>query len=128
MAACTSRAAPSIFRFRSNCRVTLVLPRLLEEVISVTPAIRPNCRSSGVATDDAIIAGLAPGKLADTEIVGKSICGSGDTGKTLKATPPASAIAAVSRVVATGRAMNGEDRLMLVRRYRLGVAVSLRRP
>jgi hypothetical protein len=100
---------------------------LLDEVISLTPAIRPNCRSSGVATDDAMIAGLPPGKLADTEIVGKSICGRGDTGKTLNATPPASAMAAVSRVVATGRFMNGEDRLMLVRRHRRCVAVSLGR-
>src|SRR5580692_12085563 len=71
-----------------------------------------------------MIAGLPPGKLAATEIVGKSICGSGDTGKTLNATPPASAIAAVSSVVATGRLMNGADRFMLVRRHRLGVAVS----
>jgi hypothetical protein len=55
-----------------------------------------------VATDDAMISGLAPGKFADTEIVGKSICGSGETGNNLNATAPASAIAAVSRTVATG--------------------------
>ena len=42
--------------------------------------MRPNCRSSGVATADAIVSGLAPGRLADTEMVGKSTCGSGDTG------------------------------------------------
>ena len=42
----------------------LVVPMLLEEVISVTPAIRPNWRSSGVATEEAMISGLAPGKLA----------------------------------------------------------------
>ena len=35
-------------------------------VISVMPAIRPNCRSSGVATDEAIVSGLAPGSAADT--------------------------------------------------------------
>ena len=29
----------------------------------MTPAIRPNCRSSGVATEEAMISGLAPGKL-----------------------------------------------------------------
>jgi hypothetical protein len=56
-----------------------------------------------VATDEAIISGLAPGSDAPTEIVGKSICGSGDTGKTWNATSPANAIAAVSNVVATGR-------------------------
>jgi hypothetical protein len=27
-----------------------------------------------------MISGLAPGKLAETEIVGKSTCGKGDTG------------------------------------------------
>ncbi len=81
----------------------LVVPRKLEDVISVTPAIRPNCRSSGVATEEAMISGLAPGKVAATEIVGKSICGSADTGSTWKETAPASAIAIVRRVVATGR-------------------------
>ena len=44
------------------------------------PAIRPNCRSSGVATDEAIVSGLAPGNAAETWIVGKSTCGSEDTG------------------------------------------------
>ena len=44
----------------------------LAEVISVIPAMRPNCRSSGVATADAIVSGLAPGRLALTLIEGKS--------------------------------------------------------
>src|ERR1035441_5341361 len=44
-----------------------VLPRVLEEVISVTPAIWPSCRSRGVATDDAIISALAPGKPRSEE-------------------------------------------------------------
>jgi hypothetical protein len=80
-----------------------VAPRLLEEVISETPAIWPNCRSSGVATDDAIISALPPGRLAFTEIVGKSTCGNGETGSTVNAIAPAMAIATVSSVVATGR-------------------------
>ena len=58
----------------------LVLPRPLDEVISVTPAMRPNCRSSGVATDDAIVSGLAPGRPAETLMVGNSTSGSGATG------------------------------------------------
>src|ERR1700733_7163937 len=90
----------------------LVVPMLLEDVISVTPAIRPNCRSSGVATEEAMISGLAPGKLAPTETVGKSTCGSAATGNSLNATAPASARATVRSVVATGRSMNGDDRLM----------------
>ena len=48
-----------------------VVPSELAEVISVTPAIWPNCRSSGVATDDAMMSALAPGRLALTEMVGK---------------------------------------------------------
>src|SRR5579863_2391588 len=119
MAACTSRAAPSMLRLKSNCSVTDVVPRLLDDVISVMPAIRPNCRSSGVATDDAMISGLAPGKPAATVMVGKSTCGSGETGNTKNAAMPASAMAKVSSVVATGRCMNGEEMLILVRRRRL---------
>src|SRR3984893_1966529 len=64
IAACTSRAAASIFRFRSNCSTMLVEPSWLVEVICVTLAMRPNCRSSGVATADAIVSGLAPGSAA----------------------------------------------------------------
>src|SRR5271170_1029281 len=109
MAASTSLAAPSIFRFKSNCSVMLVVPRKLDDVISVTPAILPNWRSSGVATDEAMISGAAPGKLAATDTVGKSTCGSDDTGSTRNATAPASAIAMVSSVVATGRCMNGAE-------------------
>ena len=140
MAACTSRAAPSMLRLRSNWRVTLVLPSELDEVISVMPAMWLNWRSKGVAIAEAVISGLAPGKLAETEIVGKSTCGKGETGRTLKAMaptrmmpavssvvatcgsgatgsttkamPPAMATATVSSVVATGRRMNGDERLM----------------
>src|SRR3989442_1287598 len=64
MAACTSRAAASMFRFKSNCSVMLVDPSVLDDVISVTAAMRPNCRSSGVATDEAMVSGLAPGRPA----------------------------------------------------------------
>ena len=81
MAACTSRAAPSMLRLRSNCKVTRVLPSELDEVISDTPAMRPRVRSSGVATVAAMVSGLAPGRDACTETVGKSTCGRGETGK-----------------------------------------------
>src|ERR1700736_5368321 len=83
IAACTSRAAASILRFRSNCNVTPVAPSELLDVISVTPAIRPNCLSRGVATADAIVSGFAPGNEAPTEIVGNSTCGIGATGRKL---------------------------------------------
>jgi hypothetical protein len=51
-----------MFLSKSNWSVTLVEPSELLLVISVMPAIRPNWRSSGVATDDAIVSGLAPGR------------------------------------------------------------------
>ena len=54
--------------------------------------------------------GLAPGSCAETEIAGKSTCGSGDTGRAKKAAMPARAMPAVSSVVPTGRRMNGADR------------------
>src|SRR5579862_146606 len=112
MAACTSRAAASMFRLRSNCKVTLVRPSELAEVIWLMPAMRPNWRSSGVATADAIVSGLAPGKLALTEMTGNSTCGSGATGRKLKASTPESSSAAASNDVPTGRLIKGAEIFM----------------
>src|SRR4051812_48719949 len=66
MAVSTSTVAPSISRPRLNCSVMLEDPWLLFEVIESSPAMVVNCRSRGVATDDAMVSGLAPGKPADT--------------------------------------------------------------
>ena len=55
------------------------------------------------------MSGLAPGKFAETLIVGKSTCGKGAVGSCKKATNPARAIAAVSNAVAIGRRMNGAE-------------------
>ena len=71
--------------------------------------MRPNCRSSGVATDDAIVSGLAPGSDAETAMVGKSTCGSGDTGSSVNAAAPAGRWPTISSVVAIGRRMNGSE-------------------
>ncbi len=90
-----------------------VEPCELFEVISLTPAMVPSARSSGVATLDAIVSGLAPGRLAKTMMTGKSTCGSGETGSSMNATAPASTIDRLSSVVATGRRMNGDEMLML---------------
>src|SRR5579863_2677041 len=99
-------------RLRSNCNVTLVTPRELEDVISVTDAMRPNWRSSGVATEEAMVSGLAPGNDALTEMVGKSTWGRGETGSRRKATAPARAIAIIRSVVATGLRMNNSEKFM----------------
>src|SRR5580693_2723111 len=102
-----------MLRLRSNCIVTLVWPSVLVAVISETPAIRPNSRSSGVATDEAMISGLAPGSEAETLMVGKSTWGKGETGRKGKATMPAKATAAVSSVVAIGLLIKGADRFIV---------------
>src|SRR5580698_1467851 len=93
----------------------LVEPSVLFDVISLIPAIRPNWRSSGVATEDAMVSGLAPGRLVEIEMEGKSTCGSGATGRKLYATAPEIPSAMVSSVVATGRSINGVERLILAR-------------
>ena len=59
-----------MLRSRSNCSVMLVLPCELVELIEVMPAIVENCFSSGVATAEAIVSGLAPGRPAFTWMVG----------------------------------------------------------
>ncbi len=89
-----------------------VCPSVLADDISVIPAIRPNCRSSGVATAEAIVSALAPGNEAETEMLGKSICGSGATGSSTYPSAPARVMATVNSVVPTGRWMNGLERLM----------------
>ena len=90
----------------------LVFPRLLWDVISVMPEILPNCRSSGVATEEAIVSGLAPGKEALTEMVGKSTCGRGETGNSRKATAPDKSYGRQQECVATGRRMKSSEGLM----------------
>ena len=110
MAACTSRAAPLMSRLRSNCKVTRVLPSDEYEVSSFTPAIVPSARSKGVATVAAMVSGLAPGKLACTEMVGNSTWGKGATGNWKYANTPAKARPKVSKVVATGRATKGAEK------------------
>src|SRR3984957_19314942 len=83
IAACTSRAAALMSRLRSNWSTTCADPTELLEVISVIPAMRVNCFSSGVATDAAITSGLAPGRPALTLMVGKSTSGKAETGKSV---------------------------------------------
>src|SRR5438309_3876167 len=75
IAVTTSTDAPSMLRFKSNCSEMEVEPIELTDVMESRPEIPVNCRSSGVATADAIVAGDAPGRLALTLMVGKSTVG-----------------------------------------------------
>ncbi len=87
-------------------------PRLLFEVICVTPAICDSCRSSGVATFDAIVSGLAPGRLALIWMVGASTCGSAATGRRTYAMIPSTSSAVAISEVAIGRRMKGAEMFM----------------
>ena len=69
-----------MLRSRSNCSVIDVEPWPLIEVIEVMPEMVENWRSSTVATEAAIVSGLAPGSVAVTWMVGKSTAGSAATG------------------------------------------------
>ena len=90
-------------------------PSELVEVSSVTPAIKANCRSSGVVTLAAMVSALAPGKSAETWMVGKSTCGSGAIGSIGKVTTPITSNPIASSVVPIGRRMNGSEMFIAAR-------------
>ena len=69
-----------MLRSSANCSVIVVTPSALLEVIESTPAIVENCCSSGFATAEAIVSGVAPGSAAVTTTVGKSTLGRSLTG------------------------------------------------
>src|SRR5215470_20223128 len=74
-AVCTSSAAPSILRLRSNCTVMDDWPSDEVEVMALMPEIVANCRSIGAATEEAMVSALAPGSCAKMLMVGKSTAG-----------------------------------------------------
>ena len=80
MADWMSWAAASILRSRENCTVTWARPVELTEFIESMPAIDENSFSRMVATVEAMVSGLAPGREALTMIVGKSTLGRSATG------------------------------------------------
>src|SRR6185437_9504992 len=104
IADCTSCAAASILRSSENWIVIDVLPDVDCDVIESMPAIVENCFSSGVATAEAIVSGLAPGRLADTWMVGKSTLGSALTGSSRYETMPKIRMPSITSTVITGRA------------------------
>jgi hypothetical protein len=91
----------------------LVVPSELDEVIDDIPEISESERSSGVATVDAIVSALAPGRSAPIRMVGKSTCGNGATGNSWNARAPTSMRPSIKSEVATGRLMKGLERLMI---------------
>ncbi len=67
-------------RLSSNCSVIWLIPNELDEVISDSEGIWPKLRSSGAVTSEVMTSGLAPGSWVVTWMVGKSTCGSEETG------------------------------------------------
>ena len=110
MADWTSCAAASILRSSTNCSVMLVAPRELVEVIESRPGTVENWRSRIVATDAAMVSGLAPGRVACTCRVGKSILGRSLTGSIRYPAMPAMIMAVMTSAVMTGRLMKSAVR------------------
>src|SRR5260221_6269425 len=98
-------------RERSKRSVTFVTPRDEVDVISVTPLIAEKARSSGVATELAIVSALAPGSEARTSMVGNSTCGSGATGSIENATRPAISMPTATNQVPIGRWTKARENL-----------------
>ena len=116
MAAWTSRPAASTSRSRSNWRVSEVCPKALVEVISVMPAMRPNRRSSGVATDDAMRLRAGAGERG-SDVDGRHVDLGQAARRAGRSTPrnPDRRIATARSDVAIGLWMNGAE--MFIRRY-----------
>src|ERR1700733_12990490 len=102
IAASTSCAAASISRSRLNWIVIEVEPSALEDDIDAMSGIFEKLLSRGDATADAIVSGVAPGREAETTIVGKSTLGSSLTGRLAYPKTPNMTSAAMSNVVMTG--------------------------
>ena len=83
IAACTSCAALSMLRLRSNCRVIWLVPSLEVLVMVLSPVIWPNWRSSEAVIRVATVSGPAPGSWVVTWMVGKSTVGSAESGRAL---------------------------------------------
>src|ERR1700733_12918023 len=114
-AVCTSRAAASMLRLRSNWMTIEVVPCDDVEDIDEMPAMVESWRSIGPATDAAMVSALAPGRVAVTAMVGKSTLGSADTGSSRKANTPKAMIEAVMSVVITGLRIQSSERVIASR-------------
>ena len=73
-------AQRSLEQFRRRYPDYRLPPELVDD-IWLTPGICPKRRSSGAVTELAITAGLAPGYNVKIWMVGKSTCGSAETGE-----------------------------------------------
>jgi hypothetical protein len=77
---CTSCAAASMSAVQRELQRDVGAALRARRVHRVEAGMVENCFSSGSATADAIVSGLAPGRLAFTAMVGKSMAGRSLTG------------------------------------------------
>ncbi|MNN50418.1 hypothetical protein D3C81_1650030 [compost metagenome] len=96
-----------------NSIVMLELPSVLDELMTVTPGIVANCFSSCVATEAAMVSGLAPGSVAVTWITGELKLGSAAMGIVGYSTMPVTMTARHSSTVMTGRRIQSSDSVMV---------------
>src|SRR5215470_9297366 len=128
IADCTSAAALSMSRLRSNCNAIEVEPCELVALIVSMPEMVENCLMSGVATELAIVSGEAPGSEADTLMVGNSVRGSAATGRNMYAKMPLMTNAADINVVATGWRMQNSEMFICAHPNRRRAAHRRHRP
>src|SRR3954469_1861854 len=114
-AVCTSSDAASMLRLRSNWMVMTLLPCDELDDIEEMPAMVDSWRSMMPATDAAMVSALAPGKVAETAMVGKSTRGSAETGNRRKPNTPKAMIEAVISVVITGRRIQSSESVIASR-------------
>ena len=106
MADCTSCAAASSDAVQRELQGDVGECRgSWSEVMESRPGMVENWRSSGVATEAAMVSGLAPGRLAYTWSVGKSTFGRSLTGRARYPATPNRTIPSITSVVITGRRM-----------------------
>ena len=108
-AVCTSSAAASMLRLRSNWMVMTLVPCEELDDIEEMPAMVESWRSMMPATEAAMVSALAPGRVAVTAMVGKSTRGSAETGSRRKPKTPNAMIDAVISVVMTGRRIQSSE-------------------
>src|ERR1700716_2026778 len=104
-AVCTSSAAASMLRLRSNWMVMTLAPCDELDDIEEMPAMVDSWRS--------MMSALAPGRVAVTLMVGKSTRGSADTGSRRKPNTPKAMIDAVISVVITGRRIQSSESVIV---------------
>jgi hypothetical protein len=106
-----------------------VLPCAFVEVMESMPAIVENCFSSGVATAEAMVSGLAPGTFAETRTVGKSTFGRSLTGRSRYPAIPTNRMESMTRVVMTGRRMESSEIFILkIPNYKSQITNNIKAP